>query len=148
VEQATFRCACCRRIKRRNPRVKSQTYCGETECQKERKRKWQREKMSTDQDYRTEQREAQRLWHQNNPDYWKRYRRNKQKHGRGDRQLQQKRDKAERKCDSSTRVVPVKMDTLEQIINDTTKTYLVLAGQGDFAKMDALEVKIIPVTTR
>lgn len=104
--------------------------------------------MSIDQEYRAEQREAQRLWQHNNPDYWKHYRRNTPKHCRRNRQLQQKRDKTDLKCDSSTRVVPVKMDTLEQIINDTTKTYLILAKQGSLVKMDALEVKIVPVTAR
>ena len=148
MEQATFRCACCRRIKRRNPRVKNQKYCGEPECQKDRKRKWQREKMSTDQEYCNDQREAQRLWQQNNPDYWKHYRRNKGNHHQRDRQLQNKREKVDQKYDSSTPAVPVKMDTLERIFNDTTKTYLISPEQGSSVKMDALEVKIIPVTIR
>jgi hypothetical protein len=104
--------------------------------------------MNSDQEYRTEQLEARRLWQKNNPDYWKHYRRNRQYPSQRDRQLLQKRDKADRKCDSSPRAASVKMDTLEQIFNDTTKTYLISPEQGDVVKMDALKVKIIPVTTR
>lgn len=104
--------------------------------------------MNTDQEYRSDQREAQQLWQQNNPDYWKHYRHNKQNHYQRNRQLQEKRDKADRKCNSPSRAVPVKMDTLERLFNDTTMTYLISPEQGSSVKMDALEVKIIPVTTR
>lgn len=104
--------------------------------------------MNTDQEYRDEQREAQRLWQQNNPDYWKHYQRNRQNCSEHDRQLQRQRDKTDQKCDSSTRAAIVKMDTLERIFNDTTKTYLISPEQGNSVKMDALEVKIIPVTAR
>jgi hypothetical protein len=37
------------------------------------------------------------------------------------------------------------MDTLNRIFNDTTTTYLISPEPGIGAKMDALEVKIIPV---
>lgn len=135
MKQATFRCACCRRILPRNPRVKNQRYCGSTECQRARKRKWQREKMDLDPDYRTNQRESQHSWQQRNPDYWQRYRRKNTNYCRRNRELQRRRDDL------------AKMDTLNRIFNDITTTYLISPEPGNRIKMDALEVKIIPVST-
>jgi hypothetical protein len=39
-----------------------------------------------------------------------------------------------------------KKDTLSQYFNDTTTTYYIYAGGENLAKMDALSVKIIPIT--
>lgn len=134
MERATFRCACCRRILPKNPRVKNQRYCGSVDCQRARKRKWQREKMDTDPDYRANQRDSQRSWRQRNPDYWQRYRCNNPHYRRRNRRLQRARDDL------------AKMDTLSRIFNDTTMTYLISPEPGNRVKMDALEVKIVPVT--
>jgi hypothetical protein len=38
------------------------------------------------------------------------------------------------------------MDTLDSFLNDTTASYFIRPVNGDFAKMDALEVKIIPIS--
>lgn len=52
MKQATFRCACCKRILPRDPRVKNQRYWGAKACQRARKSKWQREKLELDSDHR------------------------------------------------------------------------------------------------
>ncbi|PXF54723.1 MAG: hypothetical protein C4B58_15655, partial [Deltaproteobacteria bacterium] len=44
------------------------------ECQKARRRKWQKEKLATDEAYRANQADCQMAWRQRNPDYWRRYR--------------------------------------------------------------------------
>lgn len=54
--------------------VPDQSYCSEPECQRERRRRWQRDKLQTDQDYRENQSRAQRAWMDRNPDYWREYR--------------------------------------------------------------------------
>lgn len=56
------------------PQTPHQTYCPSRDCQRARKRQWQREKLRTDPDYRLNQREAQRVWLDRNPDYWRQYR--------------------------------------------------------------------------
>jgi len=71
---ATFTCSCCRRVFRMNPRLKQQHYCKRSECQRTRRRKWQRMKMATDPDYQSNQQEAQKKWCERNPDYWRHYR--------------------------------------------------------------------------
>ena len=64
----------CRRIFDQNPRVKNQRYCGHKNCQRARKRKWQKEKLTADPDYKANQRDCQRDWHQRHPGYSKKYR--------------------------------------------------------------------------
>jgi len=46
------RCAHCGCPLDLNPRSKNQRYCGKQECQRARKRMWQKNKMATDPDYR------------------------------------------------------------------------------------------------
>jgi hypothetical protein len=64
----------CRRIFDRDPRVKNQRYCGEKDCQRTRKRKWQKEKLAADPEYKANQRDCRREWHQRHPGYYKKYR--------------------------------------------------------------------------
>ena len=45
------RCVHCRCLFVLNPRLKDQRYCGRIECQRARKRHWQRTKMAADADY-------------------------------------------------------------------------------------------------
>ncbi len=51
-----------------------QQYCGQHECQKARKRKWQKEAVAYDPDYRDRQKQANIDWRRKNPTYWKTYR--------------------------------------------------------------------------
>jgi hypothetical protein len=68
------RCLCCKRPIIAHPAVANQRYCGDPECQKARKRKWQKEKLAGDPDYRANQAEAQRQWRSRNRSYWREYR--------------------------------------------------------------------------
>ncbi len=145
MKQATFRCACCRRILPRDSRVKNQRYCGVKACQRARKRKWQREKLEMDPDHRANKRESQRAWQSKNPIYRQKYRGKNPDYCERNRQLQQVRDRAKRQA-ATAEVHLAKMDTLEHILNDTSMTYFISASLGNLAKMDALPVKIIPIT--
>jgi len=64
----------CRRVFDPDPRVKYQRYCGDKDCQRTRKRKWQKEKLAGDPEYKANQRDCQREWHQHHPGYYKKYR--------------------------------------------------------------------------
>jgi hypothetical protein len=44
------------------PQAPGQLYCSEKACQRERRRRWQREKQRNDADHRDNQRRAQRAW--------------------------------------------------------------------------------------
>ena len=151
MKQITFRCACCKRIRPRNPRVKNQYYCGAKSCQQVRKNKWQREKLQTDPDYRTDKREMQQSWRSRNSDYWKRYRDKNPDYCERNCRLQRERDK--KRCPDA--IIPAsdtrhlaKTDPLSQYLNQTTISYYIYPVGSDLAKRDALEVKIIPISTR
>jgi hypothetical protein len=68
------RCAACDDpfTPRRN--VPNQAFCSKPECQRERRRRWQREKLKQDPDYRANQAVAQKRWGERNPEYWRHYR--------------------------------------------------------------------------
>jgi hypothetical protein len=86
------RCCHCHRVLDLNPRIKNQKFCHRKICQRERKRRWQQQKMATDPDYRKNQRSAQINWLDANPDYWRNYRRRHEKYCDRNRLLQRKRD--------------------------------------------------------
>ena len=67
-------CASCGQVFPVRPQSPTQTYCSASECQRDRRRRWNKSKLESDPDYRANQLEAQRAWHARNPDYWKAYR--------------------------------------------------------------------------
>ena len=66
----TIRCAHCRCLVLPNPRVKTQRFCSNKACQRARKAQWQRTKLATDPDYQANQRDCQRSWQNQHPQYW------------------------------------------------------------------------------
>lgn len=136
--RSSIRCAHCKRLVPANPRCKNQAYCGEPECQRARKRRWQRQKMETDSDYRENQRDCQRNWRENNRDYWRTYRNRNKRYCIRNRLRQKIRDQRHRSRDALA-----KMDTLASDVPPITGRYIILPS---LAKMDALEVEIIPIT--
>lgn len=68
-------CCSCGRTFEIRPQSPKQKFCSITECQRERRRRWAKEKLRLDPEYRANQLAAQRAWHARNPDYWKTYRR-------------------------------------------------------------------------
>ena len=57
------------------PRNRKQKYYSFPECQKARRAAWQRNKLQKDREYCENQRISNKKWLQNNPGYWKEYRR-------------------------------------------------------------------------
>jgi len=67
-------CACCGQPFTPRPQVRDQAFCSAPACQRERRLRWQRDKMRSDPDYRDNQSRSQRAWLDRNPDYWRTYR--------------------------------------------------------------------------
>ncbi len=67
-------CTCCGKPFEPRPQVPDQAFCSSPDCQRARKRQWQRAKFQSDPDYRVNQRAAQQAWSQRNQDYWRAYR--------------------------------------------------------------------------
>ena len=74
-----------------------QTYCSKKECQKARKNKWQRRKLSSDEDYRKNQADCREQWVEKHPGYWKQYRAKHPESTRRNRAKQSERNRINRK---------------------------------------------------
>jgi len=137
-------CAACgdRFTQRRN--VPDQQYCSKPECQRERRRRWQRDKLKQDPDYRANQSAAQRRWRERHPDYWRNYRRTHPEYTARNREQQRKRNRRRGLTATGPSPPPIaKMDVYDEINSIASGTYRMVpeAGPG-IAKMDAYLVKI------
>jgi hypothetical protein len=138
-----MRCVHCRRLFVPNPRTKTQRFCPTKTCQRARKARWQRYKMATDPDYQANQRDCQRAWHTQHPDYWRQYRRERADYRERNRLLQHHRDAKRR-----ARVLAT-MDASEPLSFVTPGIYHLIPVVGEhLAKMDVLSQKchVIPIT--
>lgn len=82
------------------PQVPDQAFCSAPECQRARKREWQRAKLQSDPDYRINQQAAQRAWSQRNHDYWRNHRDAQQVNGdQGERVMQRAGQKSDKPID-------------------------------------------------
>jgi hypothetical protein len=106
--------------------------------------------MHNDADYRQDQKNAQEDWKNNNPDYWKNYRRDHEQYTDGNREQQRRRNQAKKANaapDMESGLI-AKMDALtpEKIIL-SGKYQLIPIAQGMIAKMDALIVEINKISS-
>jgi len=127
------------------PRNKLQNFCSNPDCQRVRKNLWQKKKLATDQDYREEQRLAQKKWLQNNPDYWKKYRRKNQEKTDRNRSLQRIRNmrtKSQADLQPCKTIGIAKMDARKANKNRISGQYWLVPA---IAKMDAVEIFITSI---
>jgi hypothetical protein len=118
--------------------VPHQEYCSDSECQKTRKRKWQKEKLANDSDYRANQAEAQRQWRSRNRDYWRQYRKRNPAYTEKNRIRQRERNRGRR---SGAGIA--KMDELQgKTIVPSGRYRLVPLCNPGIAKMDELIVEL------
>ena len=73
-------CVNCGKTFKPAPQATKQTYCNSMACQKERRKKWQTNKLKTDPDYKENQARAQKAWATRNHDYWRKYRESERDH--------------------------------------------------------------------
>lgn len=138
----TIRCVDCGCEFEPNPRLKNQRYCSAKDCQRARKRAWQQEKLRSDPDYKANQRDCQRQWHQRHPGYYKQYRQRNPKSCERNRLMQRYRNSRKR---SAQKVAT--MDALRPAPSLDPALYYLLPV---IAKMDASiqKVLMIPVGSR
>ena len=90
------RCAGCRKLFHPRPQSPGQTFCSAAECQRERKRRWQKARRAADSDYRDNDVQASRQWRRQHPDYWRAYRHKHPHSVIRNRDKQRERDRARR----------------------------------------------------
>ena len=100
---AKKRCKSCRCFFTLTKRNSDQKYCSRSECQKARKRRWQKKKLQGDETYRLNQKDAQRRWSEKTPDYWKNYRKNNPDYTLTNREKQLHRNRCRRATQSISR---------------------------------------------
>ena len=139
-----IRCAnpSCRRLFLPNPRVKNHRYCEKKDCQRARKRRWQRQRLKDDLLYQEDQRDAQQCWMEQNPHYWRHYRSQHPEYVKRNRLLQRERDRKRRMINLA------KMDASQSIFPIKPGSYYLISAKDDLAKMDPLQFKyyLIPDT--
>ena len=131
-------CLCCKRRFKAHPAVRDQRYCSDPDCQKARKRKWQKEKLARDSDYRANQAEAQRQWRSRNKDYWKQYRRRNPAYTERNRIRQRERNRGRRSGSGIANMDELKGKT---VIPSGRYRLVPFCNQG-IAKMDELIVEL------
>lgn len=131
-------CLCCKNPFHPHPAVQHQRYCRDSECQKTRKRKWQKEKLARDNDYRLNQASAQRQWRGRNKDYWRQYRERNPAYTERNRIRQKERNQCRR-----SGLGIAKMDELTgKSLIPSGRYRLVPLGNSGIAKMDELIVEL------
>ncbi len=121
-----------------HPAVRDQRYCSNPQCQKARRRRWQKEKLAKDSDYRDNQDRAQRQWRSRNKDYWKRYRGDHPAYMERNRMAQKERNQRRRPGAEIAKMDELKEETLVP----SGRYRLVPLGNGGIAKMDELIVEL------
>ena len=139
------RCAACHKLFHPRHQSPHQKFCSTPECQRERKRRWQKARRASDPDYRDNDIQANRRWRSQHPDYWREYRRNHPQ------SVIQNRDK-QRERDRARRLKPLQRSTLSDLANEDasshsfpleTGTYrMIPVTGGDLVNVDACLVKI------
>ncbi len=123
-----------------------QSYCSAPECQRQRRKLWQRKNRQTDDDYRQNQARAQRKWLDSQPDYWQRYRAEHPDYTQRNREQQRVRSGAQRVS------MIAKVDASKPALALASGTYRLSAiAPKSVAKMDAWIVEItvlIPVSVQ
>ena len=139
------RCAGCHKHFHPRPQCPGQKFCSSAECQRERKRRWQKARRAADPDYRDNDVQANRQWRSQNPGYWRAYRRNHPQYVTRNRQQQRQRDQARRQKPPQPPPLPAlaNEDASSRQVQLETGTYrMIPVTGGDLANEDAWLVKI------
>lgn len=130
-------CVTCGEPFQPRPQVPHQSYCSAPDCQRERRRQWQRLKLQVDPDYQDNQSRAQQAWSQRNPNYWREYREVHPQYVERNRALQHGRNV------KAVGTPIAKMDvSIPQIPLPSGIYRLSLVADAGIAKMDAWTVEI------
>jgi len=134
-------CISCKRIFIACPPIKNHQYCSSPECQKARKRKWQKEKLITDNDYKEHQAKAQKAWCSKNKGYWKEYRMRNPAYKERNRKKQRQRNLLRRLKPESAKIAKMDEQKAKNVITPGRYLLKPVCNQN-IAKMDALIVEI------
>ncbi|WP_155321752.1 hypothetical protein [Desulfosarcina ovata] len=129
-----------------SPRHKNQSYCMKPECRRAKKAAWKRAKMQTDPQFRKDQQLSNKKWVQNNPGFWRRYRKRNPEKTERNRILQRIRNQRRRAKRQKTGVV---CSPLIAKVDASIPNRFGMVGQfwlvPVIAKVDPLKVNIVEI---
>jgi hypothetical protein len=132
----------------KSPRHKEQYYCRKPECRRARKAAWKRKKMKEDTEYRLNQKLSNNKWAEDNPGYWKEYRRRNPEKAERNRILQAIRNRRRpRRSQTDTRGDPSLIAKVDPSMSNKIKVVGQFYMVPVIAKVDALKVYIYEIPT-
>jgi hypothetical protein len=90
------RCTACHKLFHPRAQSPGQKFCSGAECQRARKRRWQKARRASDPDYRDNDIQANRNWRRQHPGYWCEYRHKQPQSVIRNREKQRERDGSRR----------------------------------------------------
>jgi hypothetical protein len=137
VMNITRRCAACGDPFRPRSQIPNQRFCSAAACQRERRHRWQVQRLRSDPDYRDNQARAQASWRARHPDYWRKYRATHPAYRESNSAMQRQRNTRRRSSPIAN------MDALQPLRPLASGFYILRhAAQGAIAKMNACTVHI------
>lgn len=142
-------CKNCKEKVKPNLRLKGkQEYCSKPECQRARKRKWQREKIKNDEGYKKNQTALVKRWREVYPwhSYMRKYRKTNPDYEEENRQKQKRRNEKRKERENNPEAAKiVKMDALS-VSREKRSLYRMcpvkMDSSGKIVKMDTLYVEL------
>jgi hypothetical protein len=139
-------CIYCQSPFRPHVKVPSQKVCFNHDCQKARRKEWQRRKIKNDDDYKRNQSNAQKAWTKRNPEYWQNYRSAHPEYVERNRRQQKIRNIRSRYSlilsENDPKMI-AKMNDLKGKSSIKSGYYMLYPiSTGEIAKMDEILVKI------
>jgi hypothetical protein len=126
------------------PRNRKQNYCTQPACQRARRAVWQRYKIKTDADYRTQQKLSHQKWVGNSTGYWRRYRQRHPDKAERNRTLQHIRNRRRRQpAKAPPAALIAKMDARKSCNFDLLGQFYLVPV---IAKMDVSKVNIYSIS--
>jgi len=140
----TKHCAACGKEFEPRPQARNQTYCSAHECQRERRRAWQKKERRTDSEYREVDADYNKEWAKNNPGYWEKYRAGHPEYTERNRKLQHVRNLNQRNAKNANWNEPV-----APVPFPSGRYRLIAIGLDGIANGDAsiVEITVISSTT-
>ena len=129
-------CAACGCLFLARPQVPKQRYCSASSCQRERRRRWQKQHLRTDTDYRDNQARARVRWTQRHRDYWRSYRKTHPVYAERNRVLQRARN-------DRRRAIAKMYASAPKTLLPSGTYMLQRASEDGIAKMDVWRVQIV-----
>jgi hypothetical protein len=139
------RCAGCHKLFHPRPQTPGQRFCCAAECQRDRKRRWQKARRACDPDYRDNDDQANRQWRSRHSGYWRAYRRTHPQSVIRNREKQRERDRSRRLKPPLPPPAPhlANEDASSLSFRLETGTYrMIPVTGGELANVDAWLVKI------